>query len=43
MKPTLPVLLVSDDTRKKLAAVEADLVSGKLKATTYTPEAGCKY
>jgi len=35
--------LVSDDTRKKLAAVEADLVNGKLKATTYTPEAGCKY
>jgi basic membrane protein A len=35
--------LVSDETKKKLAAVEADIVSGKVKVATYTPEAGCKY
>jgi basic membrane protein A and related proteins len=35
--------LVSDETKKKLAAVEADIVSGKIKVATYTPEAGCKY
>lgn len=35
--------LVSDETKKKLAAVESDIVSGKVKVATYTPEAGCKY
>ena len=35
--------LVGDETKKKLAAVEADIVSGKVKVATYTPEAGCKY
>ncbi|HEX6705627.1 MAG TPA: BMP family ABC transporter substrate-binding protein [Albitalea sp.] len=35
--------LVGDETKKKLAAVEADIVSGKIKVATYTPEAGCKY
>jgi basic membrane protein A and related proteins len=35
--------LVSDDTKKKLAAVEADIVSGKQSVANYTPEAGCKY
>ena len=35
--------LVSDETKKKLAAMEADIVSGKVKVATYTPEAGCKY
>ncbi|RQP21520.1 BMP family lipoprotein [Piscinibacter terrae] len=35
--------LVSEDTKKKLAGVEADIVSGKIKVATYTPEAGCKY
>jgi basic membrane protein A len=35
--------LVSDETRKKLAAVESDIVSGKVKVATYTPEAGCRY
>jgi basic membrane protein A len=35
--------LVSDEMKKKLGAVEADIVSGKLKVATYTPEAGCKY
>lgn len=35
--------LVSEDTKKKLAAVEADIVAGKIKVATYTPEAGCKY
>jgi len=34
--------LITDDTRKKLAAVEADIVSGRIKVATYTPEAGCK-
>lgn len=35
--------LVSDETKKKLAAVEADIVSGKVKVANYTPEAGCKF
>lgn len=35
--------LVSEETKKKLAAVEADIVAGKVKVATYTPEAGCKY
>ena len=36
-------LLVNAETKKKLAAVESDIVSGKIKVATYTPEAGCKY
>jgi len=35
--------LVSDATKKKLAAVEADIVSGKQAVANYTPENGCKY
>jgi basic membrane protein A len=35
--------LVNAETKKKLAAVEADIVSGKIKVATYTPETGCKY
>jgi basic membrane protein A len=35
--------LVSADMKKTLGAVEADIVAGKIKVATYTPETGCKY
>jgi basic membrane protein A and related proteins len=35
--------LVSADMKKRLDAVEADIVAGRIKVATYTAEAGCKY
>ena len=35
--------LVSADMKKRLDAVEADIVAGRIKVATYTAEGGCKY
>jgi basic membrane protein A and related proteins len=35
--------LVSEDMKKKLAAAEADIVSGKIKVANYTEAGSCKY